>query len=37
MQAGREKLRSEIRKLISSVWNKEKLLQQWKESVVIPV
>jgi hypothetical protein len=33
IQAGRNTLHSEINKLNSSIWNKEELLQQWKESV----
>jgi len=28
---------SEIHKLIKSVWNKEELPQQWKESIIIPI
>jgi hypothetical protein len=28
---------SEIHKLISSVWNKEELPQDWKESISVPV
>jgi hypothetical protein len=31
IQAGGETLRSEIRKLIKLIWNKEELPQQWKE------
>jgi hypothetical protein len=37
IQAGGEKLRSEIRKLIKLIWNKEELPHQWKESVVVPI
>jgi hypothetical protein len=33
--AGSNALRSEIHKLINSVWNTEGLPQQWKESSVI--
>jgi hypothetical protein len=36
-KAGGEILGSEIRKLICSVWNKEELPQQWKESLIIPI
>jgi hypothetical protein len=36
IQAGGEILRSKIHKLINSIWNKEKLPDQWKESVIIP-
>jgi hypothetical protein len=28
---------SEIHKLTNSVWNKEELSQQWKESIIIPI
>jgi flagellar basal body-associated protein FliL len=34
VQAGGKTLRSEIHKRINSVWNKEELPEQWKESVV---
>jgi hypothetical protein len=37
IQAGGEMLLSEIHKLINSVWNKEELPDQWKESVIVPV
>jgi hypothetical protein len=37
MQAEGETLRSEIHKLIHSVWNKEELPDQWKESVIVLV
>jgi hypothetical protein len=36
-QAGGETLRSEIRKLIKMIWNKEELPHQWKESIVVPI
>ena len=29
--------RSEIHKLINSIWNKEKLPEEWKESIVLPI
>jgi hypothetical protein len=32
IQAGGNTLRFEIHKLINSIWNKEELPQQWKES-----
>jgi hypothetical protein len=35
--AGGEILRSKIHKIINSVWNKEKLPGQWKESIIVPV
>jgi hypothetical protein len=37
IQAGSEILRSEIHKLINSVWNNSELSDQWKESIVVPV
>jgi hypothetical protein len=36
IKAGGETLCSQINKLISSIWNKEELPQQWKESIIIP-
>jgi hypothetical protein len=35
IKAGGERLCSEIHKLICSVWNKEEMPQQWKESIII--
>jgi hypothetical protein len=37
IQAGGEILLSEIHKLINSVWNKEELPYQWKESIIVPI
>jgi hypothetical protein len=37
IQAGGERLQSEIHKLINSVWNKEELLDQWKEPIIVPI
>jgi hypothetical protein len=37
IQAGGKILPSEIHKLINSVWNKEKLPDQWKESIIVPI
>jgi hypothetical protein len=37
IQAGGEILLSTIHKLINSVWNKEELPDQWKESIIVPV
>jgi hypothetical protein len=37
IQAGGETLRSEIHKLIKLIWNKEELLQQCKELIVVPI
>jgi len=31
IKAGVRKIRSEIHKLINSIWNKEELLEEWKE------
>jgi hypothetical protein len=30
-------LHSEIHKLIKSIWNKEELPHQWKESIIVPI
>jgi hypothetical protein len=37
IQTAGEILLSEIHKLINSVWNKEELPDQWKESIIVPV
>jgi hypothetical protein len=37
IQAGGEILLSAIHNLINSVWNKEELPDQWKESHIVPV
>jgi hypothetical protein len=37
IQAGGEIFRSEIHELINSIWNKEELSDQWKESIIVPV
>jgi hypothetical protein len=37
IQAGDETLLYEIYKLINSIWNKEELHDQWKESIIGPV
>jgi hypothetical protein len=37
INAGGETLCSEVHKLICSIWNKEELPQQWKESVITPI
>jgi hypothetical protein len=36
-QAGGNILRSEIHKLIKTIWNKEDLPQQYKESITEPI
>jgi hypothetical protein len=30
-------LHSEIHELINSIWNKEQLPQEWKESIIVPI
>jgi hypothetical protein len=35
-QGGGETLVSVIQKLINSIWNKEELPDQWKESIIVP-
>jgi hypothetical protein len=37
IQAGGEILRSEIHKLINSIWSKKQLSEQWKKSIIVPV
>jgi hypothetical protein len=37
IQEGGEILLSAIHKLINSVWNKEELSDQWKESIILPI
>jgi hypothetical protein len=37
IQARGEMLLSVVHKQINSVWNKEKLPNQWKESIIVPV
>jgi hypothetical protein len=37
IQAGGEKLRSEIHKLINSIWINEELPDQWKKSIIAPI
>jgi hypothetical protein len=37
IKAGGETLYSEIYRLIRSIWNKEELPQQWKESIIVPI
>jgi hypothetical protein len=36
-KAGGETLRSEVHKFIPTIWNKEELPQQWKESIIVPI
>jgi hypothetical protein len=37
IQEGDETLLSAIHKPINSIWDKEELLDQWKESIIVPV
>jgi hypothetical protein len=37
IKAGGEILRSEIHRLICSIWKNEELPQQWKESIIVPI
>jgi hypothetical protein len=37
IQAGGEMLLSVIHKLINSIWNKQELSHQWKESIIVPI
>jgi hypothetical protein len=37
IKTGGETLYSKINRLICSMWNKEELPQQWKESVIVPI
>jgi hypothetical protein len=37
IKAGGERLWSEICKLINSIWNKQDLPDQWKESIIVPI
>jgi hypothetical protein len=37
IKGGGRIIRSEIHKLIISIWNKEELLEQWKESIIVPI
>jgi hypothetical protein len=37
IKAGGSIICYEIHKLINSVWNKEELPEQWKESIIVPV
>jgi hypothetical protein len=37
IKAAGETLHFEIHKLIHSIWYKEELPQQWKESIIVPI
>jgi len=37
IKAGRRIIRCAIYKLIISIWNKEELPEEWKESIIVPI
>ena len=37
IQTGGGKLYEEIHKLIVFIWKKEELIQEWKESIIVPI
>jgi hypothetical protein len=37
IQAGGDTLYSEIHNLINSIWNEQESLQQWKDSITVPI
>ena len=37
IKEGGRTIRIEIHKLINSIWNKEELSEDWKESIIVPV
>ena len=37
IKAGGRKICSAIHKLIISIWNKEELSEEWKESIIVPI
>jgi len=37
IKTGSRKIRSEIHKLIISIWNKEELPEEWKQSIVVAI
>jgi len=36
-KVGCRTIRSETNKLITALWNMEELLEEWKESVIVPI
>jgi len=36
-KAGGRMFRSETHKFINSIWNKEELPEEWKESIIVPI
>ena len=37
IKAGGRTIRSEIHKLINSIWNKEELPEEWRESIIVSI
>jgi len=37
IKAGFRTIRSEIHKLVNSIWNEKELPEDWKESVILPI
>jgi hypothetical protein len=37
IQAGGKLFRSDVHKLINSIWNKEEVPNQWKQSIIVPI
>jgi len=37
IKAGGNTIRCEIHKLVISIWNKEELPEEWKESIIVPI
>ena len=37
IKEGGRKIRYQIHKLIVSIWNKEELSEEWKESIIVPI
>jgi hypothetical protein len=37
LKQGIEQFALEIHKLINSIWNKEELPEEWKESIIVPI
>jgi len=37
IKAGGRPIPSELHKLIISIWNKENLYEEWKESIIVPI
>jgi hypothetical protein len=37
IKTGEKTIRPAIHKSINSIWNKEELLEEWKESIIVPI